>query len=56
MTNEGVPSAVVGICSRYIHTHASIVHVDDYAAAKELIVKLVKACDRTTVETIRQNS
>ncbi|RTR29558.1 M42 family peptidase [Robertmurraya yapensis] len=56
MTNEGVPSAVVGICSRYIHTHASIVHLDDYAAAKELIVKLVKACDRTTVETIRQNS
>ena len=56
LSNEGVPSAVIGICSRYIHTHASIVHVDDYAAAKELLVKLVKACDRTTVETIRQNS
>lgn len=56
LSNEGVPSAVIGICSRYIHTHASIVHVDDYAAAKELIVKLVQACDRTTVETIRQNS
>ena len=52
-SNEGVPSAVVGICSRYIHTHASIVHVDDYAAAKELIVKLVKSADRTTVEAIR---
>ncbi|MBX9973384.1 M42 family metallopeptidase [Cytobacillus firmus] len=56
ISNEGVPSAVIGICSRYIHTHASIVHVDDYAAAKELLVKLVKACDRSTVETIRQNS
>ncbi|WP_313799489.1 M42 family metallopeptidase [Cytobacillus sp.] len=56
VSNEGVPSAVIGICSRYIHTHASIIHIDDYAAAKELIVKLVKACDRTTVETIRQNS
>ena len=55
-SNEGVPSAVVGICSRYIHTHASIVHVDDYAAAKELIVKLVKACDQTTVDTIKSNS
>lgn len=54
-SNEGVPSAVVGICSRYIHTAASIVHIDDYAAAKELIINLVKACDRTTVETIRQN-
>ncbi|MDZ5472564.1 M42 family metallopeptidase [Bacillus sp. 31A1R] len=55
-SNEGVPSAVVGICSRYIHTSASIIHVDDYAAAKELLVKLVKASDRTTVDSIRQNS
>ncbi|WP_096152909.1 MULTISPECIES: M42 family metallopeptidase [Bacillus] len=52
-SNEGVPSAVVGICSRYIHTHASIVHVDDYAAAKELIVKLVKSADRATVDAIK---
>ncbi|AST92897.1 M42 family metallopeptidase [Sutcliffiella cohnii] len=53
ISNEGVPSAVVGICSRYIHTHASIVHVDDYAAAKELLVKLVKSSDRSTVESIK---
>lgn len=56
ISNEGVPSAVIGICSRYIHTHASIIHVDDYAAAKEFLVQLVKACDKTTVETILQNS
>ncbi|WML54369.1 M42 family metallopeptidase [Neobacillus sp. PS3-12] len=55
LSNEGVPSAVIGICSRYIHTHASIIHVDDYAAAKELVVNLVKACDQTTVDTIRAN-
>jgi putative aminopeptidase FrvX len=55
ISNEGVPSAVVGICSRYIHTHASMIHVDDYAAAKELIVKLVKQCDRSTIETIKRN-
>lgn len=55
-SNEGVPSAVIGLCSRYIHTHASIIHVDDYQAAKELIVKLVRASDQTTVNTIRQNS
>lgn len=56
IANRGVPSAVIGVCARYIHTHASIIHVDDYAAAKQLIVELVKRCDRTTVETIRQNS
>lgn len=52
-SNEGVPSAVIGICARYIHTHASIVHVDDYAAAKELLTKLVKASDWSTVKSIR---
>ncbi|WP_147532656.1 M42 family metallopeptidase [Bacillus marasmi] len=53
--NEGIPSAVIGICSRYIHTHASIIHVDDYAAAKELLLKLVRSCDQATVDSIRSN-
>lgn len=49
---SGVPSAVIGICARYIHTSASIIHVDDYAAAKELLIKLVKATDEATVKTL----
>lgn len=56
IANSGIPSAVIGICSRYIHSHASIIHVDDYAAAKQLLIELVKKCDNATVETIRQNS
>ncbi|MCP3025339.1 M42 family metallopeptidase [Halobacillus sp. A5] len=52
-TNDGVPSAVVGICSRYIHTSSSIIHVDDYGAAKELIVRLVKATDQNAVDYIK---
>ncbi|MHA6251974.1 M42 family metallopeptidase [Oceanobacillus sp. CAU 1775] len=56
ISNDGVPSAVIGICSRYIHTSASIIHVDDYAAAKELLVKLVKSTDQSTVDSIRKNS
>lgn len=55
-SGSGVPSAVIGLCSRYIHTSASIIHVDDYAAAKALLVKLVRTTDKTTVETIRNNS
>ncbi|WP_147805309.1 M42 family metallopeptidase [Alkalicoccus halolimnae] len=55
ISNSGVPSAVIGVCSRYIHTAASIMHVDDYAAAKELIVKLVKETDASTLNTIREN-
>ena len=56
LSGDGVPSAVVGIASRYIHTHASIIHVDDYAAAKELMVKLVKNTDANMVEQLRNNS
>lgn len=56
VANQGTPSAVIGICSRYIHTHASIIHVEDYAAAKELIVQLVKSCDKATVQSIKANS
>ncbi|ANB57705.1 peptidase M20/M25/M40 family protein [Anoxybacillus sp. B7M1] len=54
IANSGIPSAVIGICSRYIHSHASIIHVDDYAAAKQLLIELVKQCDQSTVESIRQ--
>src|SRR5690625_3373815 len=56
IANDGVPSAVIGICSRYIHTSSSIIHVDDYAAAKELLVKLVKNTDQNTVDYIRSKS
>lgn len=55
IANEGIPSGVIGICSRYIHTHASIIHIDDYAAARELIGKLVRSCDKTTFETLKNN-
>jgi len=54
ISNDGIPSAVIGICSRYIHTSASIIHVDDYAAAKELLVKLIKETDQNTVDQIRK--
>jgi putative aminopeptidase FrvX len=56
ISGSGVPSAVIGICSRYIHTSASIIHVDDYAAAKELITTLARKTDRATVEAIRSNA
>ncbi|MFC4618298.1 M42 family metallopeptidase [Camelliibacillus cellulosilyticus] len=55
LSNEGVPSAVIGICSRYIHTSAALVHIDDYAAAKALLTELVKRTDKTTVESIKSN-
>lgn len=48
----GVPSAVIGIPARYIHTSASIIHTDDYEAAKQLLIKLVTNMDRATFQAI----
>lgn len=50
---EGVPSAVIGIPSRYIHSHASIMHQDDYHAAKRLLFAAIKKLDKATLESIR---
>lgn len=36
IANDGVPSAVIGICSRYVHTALSIIHIDDYATAESI--------------------
>ncbi|MBP3965671.1 M42 family metallopeptidase [Paenibacillus lignilyticus] len=52
----GIPSTVIGVCARYIHTSASVLHTDDYDAAKELLVKLVQHCDRSTYQTIIDRS
>lgn len=54
IANDGVPSAVIGIPARYIHTSCAIIHVDDYAAAKELLIKLVEKTDQATVDAIRK--
>ncbi|AIQ11977.1 M42 family metallopeptidase [Paenibacillus durus] len=52
----GVPSAVIGICSRYIHTSTSMIHTDDIDAARELLIKLVEGLDHTTLQTIIERS
>jgi putative aminopeptidase FrvX len=47
-----VPSAVIGIPSRYIHSHASIIDKEDYEAAKRLLYSLVRKLDKSTWESI----
>lgn len=48
----GVPTAVIGVCARYIHTSASILHMDDYDAAKHLLLQLVQSTDEAMLQTI----
>jgi putative aminopeptidase FrvX len=51
MTGEGVPSLSMGIASRYIHSHNSIIDRRDFEATVKLLVALVKRLDRKTVES-----
>jgi putative aminopeptidase FrvX len=48
----GVPSIVLGVPIRYIHSHAGIMHRDDYDACVRLVVELVKVLDSKTVRSL----
>ncbi len=41
----GVPTVVFGIPARYIHTHNSIIHIDDYLNALKLVVAVIQKLD-----------
>ena len=52
LTANGVPSLAIGVATRYIHSHAGILHRDDYENAVKLIVEVIKRLDRETVDNI----
>lgn len=52
LNEKGVPSLVIGIATRYIHSHASILHRDDYDKTVELLVKVIKRLDEHAVKEI----
>ena len=52
LTANGVPSLAIGVATRYIHSHAGILHRDDYENAVKLIVEVIKKLDRETVDKI----
>ncbi|NJP37041.1 M42 family metallopeptidase [Alkalicoccus luteus] len=52
LTANGVPALSITIATRYIHTHAGILHRDDFENAVKLIVEVIKKLDRDTVDSI----
>lgn len=46
---EGVPTVVIGVPARYIHTHVSVIDLDDYFHARSLVVEVCKALDAEAV-------
>jgi endoglucanase len=52
MTGEGVPCLSMGIPSRYIHSHVSIIDRRDFDRTVKLLAALVKRLDRKTVDRL----
>ncbi|MDY0405377.1 M42 family metallopeptidase [Virgibacillus sp. 179-BFC.A HS] len=52
LTANGVPSLSITIATRYIHSHAGILHRDDFENAVKLIVSVIKKLDSETVKEV----
>ena len=52
ISGNGVPSLAICIPTRYIHSHAGILHRDDYENTVKLIIEVIKKLDRETVNKI----
>jgi|SRR5690625_651516 len=53
LTANGVPSLSITIATRYIHSHAAILHRDDFENAVKLIVETIKKLDADKVKEIK---
>ena len=53
ISHDGVPSLSITIATRYIHSHAAILHRDDFENAVKLIVEVIKKLDNKKLEQIR---
>jgi endoglucanase len=50
----GVPSAVLAVAARHIHSHSSIIHREDYDQAVKLLTAVIKRLDEKTVAGLTQ--
>ncbi len=51
--HTGVPCVVLGVPARYIHSHNSILHLQDYFSAVDLVRTLVQNLDAKAVAKLR---
>lgn len=49
---QGVPSIVLSVPTRYIHSHNGIIHRQDYEAAVQLVLELIKRLENKKVQDL----
>jgi endoglucanase len=50
LANHGVPSIVLGVPARYIHSHNAIIDINDHLHMLTLVIALVRRLDQATVD------
>ncbi|MBB5174270.1 M42 family metallopeptidase [Texcoconibacillus texcoconensis] len=53
LAGSGVPTMVVSVPSRYIHSHVSVIHEDDIENAVELLCAVIQSLDEETVNGMK---
>jgi endoglucanase len=48
----GVPTVVIGVAARHIHSHSSIIHREDYDNSVKLLTALIDRLDATTTAAL----
>lgn len=52
--NIGVPTAVLAVAARHIHSHSSIIHREDYDQAVRLLAAVIQRLDAETVRRLTE--
>ena len=50
LANNGIPSIVLGVPARYIHSHNAIIDLNDYLHMISLTISIVRKLDQQTVD------
>lgn len=50
--NNGIPSTVIGVCARYIHTHQTMANLEDYKSAYQMMKSIVKDLTSDKIQKI----
>lgn len=53
LTRSGIPSLAITVPTRYLHSHVSVIHEDDYLNTVRLVTEVIQRLDQKTVEQIR---
>ena len=50
----GVPTVIIGVAARHIHSHSAIMHREDYDNALKLLLAVIRRLDTSTVASLTE--